>query len=453
MTAPALVHTYRYAAPSALDRDGTRAHLTLAASLDPENATPPFFFRGGLVAPRRTADAMLAVARVARTRFYVPPAMLTKILAAADPVVTCTPDAVRFEAFSACAGVYTRFDLSSAGVAIEHVSRGTTNVDFNPEMRALLAKTRATEDVRLSVGADRVEVASERGTAIERKVPLPLRWIRSFGDVQAVLAGMTARLRVDGVEARRFLKELPKTAARASWIVRSGRGLRISQVSAADGVLAGGLHRLAMLVDVAADATELVAHGDATGASAWELVFPEGRLVFALSPEASRGFSGEGRLLRDLALPDAPLVATLRARLHWNAGIEPRAFGADTGATEAEVKSALASLASHGLVGYDLAAQSYFHRELPFASAASVDLHPRLAGARRLLEAGSVGAIEERDGIWSAHVAASGGGVYDVRVDMEGFRCTCAWYGKHGESRGPCKHALALQMHAGKDDR
>jgi hypothetical protein len=142
MTGAALLQTYRYAEPSSLEGSPGSRKLTLASS-PPDGSTiaaTPYFFEGKLLAPKRSADAMLTVARVARTRFFTPPAMLAKILAAADPVVTCQPERIRFESFSACAGVYARFDLHAHGFTANRLRSGTTNVDFNADMRALLAR-------------------------------------------------------------------------------------------------------------------------------------------------------------------------------------------------------------------------------------------------------------------------------------------------------------------------
>lgn len=442
--AAALVQSYRYAEASVIEREPRGPRLVLATSSPSETAPNPFFFAGQLLAPRRAAEGMLLVARVARTRFYVPPAMLAKILAAADPVVTCAHERVRFESFSACAGVYARLDLGGEAFRVEHASPGTTNVDFNPEMRAVLAKTRATDAFRLSVGRERVQVDTSRGGAVERKVPLPARWVKGFGEVQAILASMAARLRVDAAQARRFLKGLPRTSRGTSWVVRAGPGLRLSQVAAEDGVQAGGLHRLGVLADVANDATELVAYGDEHGSSAWELVLPDSRFLVVLSPEAHRGFSGEGRLLLDLAGPKGrgvdAAVAAIRAQLRWQATVDPRTSGFD-GETTAR---ALAVLASRGLVGYDLTAGTYFHRELPFDGGDLASLHPRLEGARRLVESKAVTELVTEAGTTRGRVAASGGGSYEVTVTEDGFSCTCAWVSKHGKARGPCKHALAL---------
>ncbi|HEY1201731.1 MAG TPA: hypothetical protein VGE79_12150, partial [Niastella sp.] len=62
--------------------------------------------------------------------------------------------------------------------------------------------------------------------------------------------------------------------------------------------------------------------GDAT-ASAWEAVLPGMRLTLTLSPDASRGFSGEGGVLDALATDEAaecsiliPLASCAEAAAH-----------------------------------------------------------------------------------------------------------------------------------------
>jgi hypothetical protein len=46
------------------------------------------------------------------SRFFVPPAMLERILALADPIVTSGGGMLRFEGFSGCRSVYARVDLT-----------------------------------------------------------------------------------------------------------------------------------------------------------------------------------------------------------------------------------------------------------------------------------------------------------------------------------------------------
>ena len=93
----------------------------------------PCFFRGFLTHPGPAAQALLVTAAVARASHAVArPVNL-------DPVVTCNTDRLRFESFSGCCGVHARTDILPAGLGNEPAASGTTNVDFNPDMRAALA--------------------------------------------------------------------------------------------------------------------------------------------------------------------------------------------------------------------------------------------------------------------------------------------------------------------------
>ena len=147
------------------------------------------------------ASGLLAVARVARTRFYVPPGMLAAILRAADPVVTSNGDRLRFESFSACCGVHARLDVLPGALDGPAMDTGTTNVDFNPPMRQALAGIGGLDPLHLSVGDD-VTVTTLEESVTEQRVPLPRRWIKGFAEVQVAAAGMRPVLDVPVVEAR-----------------------------------------------------------------------------------------------------------------------------------------------------------------------------------------------------------------------------------------------------------
>ena len=89
------------------------------------------------------------------------------------------------EGFSGCCGVYARVDLPSDFFEGECHGRGTTNVDFNQPMRNALMRLRDNEDVRFAVGQDEVAFSKGNKKTIEKKVKLPLRWIKGFSEVQA----------------------------------------------------------------------------------------------------------------------------------------------------------------------------------------------------------------------------------------------------------------------------
>jgi hypothetical protein len=447
---------YRYARPSTVGVVDGQVDVQLSTSGGTTAAGPrlhPRFFDGFLGHPEQTATALLTVARVARTRFYLPPGMVAAVLRAADPVVTSNGDRLRFESFSACCGVHARLDVLPAGLDGPALDTGTTNVDFNPPMRAALAGVGGIDPLHLAVGAE-VTVTTMDTAVTEHRVPLPVRWLKGFAEVQVATAGAEPTFEVPAVEARRFLRGLPRSSGSRTatfWAVPAGSGLRLTSRPSQGAACLAGPERLQVLEPMLRFARSLRAYSapgaaaDAPRASIWELTLEDARLVVTLSPDVSRGFSGEGGVLRDLAdessADDADTVSVLLA-------FQPRIDIADVarqaGMSEARARRALGRLGAAGRVGYDAFEGSYFHRELPYDPAALEALHPRLGDARALVDAGAV----RLDGDVAAVVSGSGDH-YVLRRAEGGWRCSCPWYGKHQDGRGPCKHVLAVELVAG----
>ena len=198
LAAPILEQTYRYPFPSGVVGEDSAP----AAARDVRwPGGEPAVLPGALLQPVVAADLLLTLGDVARSRFHVPAAMLTRILELADPVATCADDRLRFEAFSACCSVYGRVDLLPEAYDGETLGRGTTNVDFGPAIRAALAGVQDGAGWSCPSGAAAVEVETDAASAVERRVPLPSRWLRGFLEVQAIQAelapGGRARRRGD----------------------------------------------------------------------------------------------------------------------------------------------------------------------------------------------------------------------------------------------------------------
>lgn len=442
--------TYQYKRASRVRFTELSADILLATSggLGPDGMlVAPRFFDGFLGHAEQVAVALRACARVARTRFYVPPGMLAALLRAADPVVTSNGDRLRFESFSACCGVYARFDVLPGALEGAAASRGTTNVDFNPPMRQALARVSGLDPLHISVGVDDVTIATMDGEVVEKRVPLPGRWLKGFAEVQVACARMTVLAELGAPGVRAFLRDLPKAWRGPAWAAPAGIALRISPRNHHGAACAAGPDRLRVLQPLAPFATRLRVYGLAdTGgqpvASAWELVCRDARFVVVLSPDVSRGFSGEGAALTgladDRAADDADLVASLLA---WEPRIDVARLAADTALPGERVVAALGRLGAAGKVGYDLADDGYFHRELPYDPAVMAGMHPRLRDARALLDAGSVTVTPE------GALIVSNDTEYRVTRAADGTsRCTCPWWGRHRDGRGPCKHILAADL-------
>ncbi len=388
-------------------------------------ADRPVFFDGFATQPVPAARAMACVAQIAMSRFYMPAAMLAARL---DPVVTAEPDRLRFESFSQCAGVHARLDLVEDGLDVRACTPGTTNVDFNPPTRTALAKITRQDPLQLIVGADAVTLRTFDTEVVEHKVPLPERWVKGFGEVQVALSATAPVLELGQVQARRFLAALPggELGKANLWVIPAG--FRIARTRQPGAVCLAGTTRLRALLPLARFATGLRAYADPDTdqptAVAWVLSLPGGRITLTLSPEPNRGFSGEGGLLLDLAAGrGASVAARLRSEL------------ADTPRFTLDDRGAATWLGAHGHVGYDVVDQQFFWRHLPYPEELLAADPPRLRDARKLVD----GVRRLGDGAWSVTSGASEYRVQDAR-------CTCPWVARHGTSRGPCKHILAVAL-------
>lgn len=450
------LQTVTYARPSALESaaGGRRLGLETSGGTTPSGAADrPQFFAGFLTSPQVASAGLLAVADVAAARYYQP-----QLRASLDPVVTGNGDRLRFESFSGCGGVYARLDILTPGLDGGEVGHGTTNVDVNNPLREALSRIGTDDPLHLRVGTEELAISTLDGPVVEKKVPLPDRWLRGFAEAQVVAAGFDLRAELPAAEAVRFLRSLPRGGARGAtrgpaWVVPAGRTLRPTTRPVPGAVCLPGPDRLAAFQRVLRHATALrvygpsVAGADGSAASAWEAVLPGMRLTLTLSPDAARGFSGEGGVLEslaatgdeaDTAVADAELIAVLLA---WEPRIDVTDLAAASGLSPERVRAALVRLGTSGRVGYDTAEAAYFHRELPY-DAERVERHnPRLRSARALVEADAV----RLDGAL-ATVTAEDGHVHRVRDEAGVLSCSCLWWARYRGGRGPCKHALAVRM-------
>lgn len=440
---------YRYPFASKLIADRAIPQLALAASSAPISES--LYFSGALKHPQLAAGLLLATSEIALHRYYYPPGMVAAIIRAADPVVTAADGRLRLESFSQCCGVYARTDLLPDMLTPETFGKGTTNVDFNPPMRAALSKIRNGNSLDLRVTPDAVAVSTDDTTAVEHKVKLPLRWLKGFAEVQALAAGLEHRATLAGPAARQFLAGLSNLvkAKDRVWLAPSGGGLRLSQRASDDAIASAGLGRLAAMKSIARHAHSLRVYASPSGISGFELDFGAARFMLVLSAAPSRGFSGEGQLLKALSSADADAaLARVKGSLMWQSGIVPADLARELKVTEHQITTALALLAAQGLVGVDPHEGSYFHRALPFDLTRIEDLHPRLKDARALHADGEVAVENQADGAVRARVMTKDM-THRVQLKDGEFKCTCVWHARTLGESGPCKHVLAAMIACG----
>lgn len=443
MSTTALDVTYRY--PFASDVITTDQEFGVRLATCSVECEHPEFFDGRVRQPRPFGAMLLVLSDVVRTHFWQPRPPLT------DPVVTASPEMLRLEGFSGCCGVYARVDLPADAFDSDITGRGTTNVDFNSAMRAALARLRNSDECRLSVGGDSVTLLRGDEAVVEKKVKLPIRWLKGFSEVQAYQPRLTPARELNTAEARRFLRSLPKGQGMkgVSFVVPSGRSVRLSQRETRGAVRVAGTNRIRVLEPLMAWATRLrIWSDDEAGTSGWEVEFESGgRFFLMISPELHRGFSGEGQMLHRLASGgcDAAL-AHVQDHLAWQSHIDSADIAMKSGLSEGEVEAALAVLGTRGLAGFDVTSGRYFHRQLPFDLDKVEQLQPRLKNARKLLDSGQIRIVKRADaGTVDLLVPGSGADHY-VRLRLAGDKCTCPWFSRYQGQRGPCKHILAAHV-------
>lgn len=419
-----------------------RASLSIVSQGKPagENAR---FLEAKALAPDATARGLRTISEVVAARYYVPPAMLARILREADPVATVGAETVRFEGLSACCSSYIRLDLDSPALDVAHRRKGTVNVDFNARMRAQLAQVRADTTMAINIDANSIAIATDDAApVVEEKVPLPVRWIKGLGEVQRTMSAMAPAFSLPRIAAQRLLRQLPRSGKTfQTWINASGLSARVSARETKGAVPVNGAHRLRVLEILLPKAEALdVFVNRQNKASAWVLNCGDQRLTLVLNGDPWRGFSGDGGLLSNIAASTQNAVATVRAQLDWQPYIDAAQVAATTALPPAQVDAALGTLAAMGLVGFDLSKQAYFHRVLPFDLDRIEKMNPRLKSAQSLVEKGAVTLVED-----GAEVAGTGV-LHRVSQDKGGWRCTCPWFSKNGGFRGPCKHILAVEM-------
>jgi hypothetical protein len=439
----ALDFTYEYAFSSGVG-SSPRGRPQLSLATCDANHGKPYFFDGRVRQPRIMGEMLYVLSDVVRTHFFLPrPAIL-------DPVLTSNEHLIRLEGFSGCCGVYARVDLPAEAFEGDCHGRGTTNVDFNTPMRNALLRLRDDEDVQLSVGADEVVLAQGTRKTVEKKVKLPLRWIKGFSEVQAYQPKLKLKMEVGAAEGLKFARSLPKAAKPKlpSYAVSVGRSIRLSQRPQPEAVPILGTHRVKVIEPLLNRARSLrVWADDESGASGWEVCYPTGSFFLLISPEAYRGFSGEGQVLSALAKPPAEsVIAKVRASLKWQSQLDANALADELGLERGEVEGALAVLGSRGLAGFDAGTSHYFHRELPFDLDKVEEMQPRLGNARKLVADGKVRLLRSAGGVTTEYEVQGTGTVHRVRLSEEQDRCTCPWFSKYLGQRGPCKHILAASL-------
>lgn len=437
--------TYHYTNPSSLQRVNDHEELFLSHYSEVQEKEAPCFFWGRLTNPYITAKCLITLSNVVRSSFNLSPFQLALLK---DPIVTAGNDTIRFEGFSHCAGVYARVDVLPKGHDGEFLECGTTNIDFNQDMISALASVKKDENVVLSVGKKEVSVQKNGEKTVERKVPLPIKWIKGLSTVQIYLAETELAITLNKIQALQLFKTIPKGNPKEDYyLIKRGNKSTFSPVAQANSICIGGIHRLRLVENLIPLVNEIkvFAHPDMKSTT-WQFYFGEVRFSLSLSRETWRGFSGEGASL-DSLVEDVPeeWLKYFDNFSYSNQKFNPTLLAIEENLDINKIENITSRLSAMGLLGYDLDENYFFHRRLPFKLNRITSLNPRLKNAEKLLEQEKVSIVSKSENRIEATVEGSGV-THSVVLEGKTERCTCTWFSKHQGDRGLCKHILAVKI-------
>lgn len=437
--------TYNYSRSSSLIKKDALEELFLAQYSEIQKKTDvPCFFWGNVGQPFILARCLITLSNIVKSSFSLSPFQMALLK---DPIVTAGNERLRFEGFSHCAGVYARVDVLPDGLDGEFLEHGTTNVDFNQPMITALGSIRPNEKIMLSVGEKEVGLYKEEKKVVERKVPLPVKWIKGLGTVQIYLSESEKQHTFNKIQTQQLFRGMPKGVVKADYylIVRGNKPM-FSPVKSIDAVCIGGLHRLRLLEPLLPyiDSMQVFPHSSMQSTT-WQLYMGNIRFSFSLSRESWRGFSGEGAVLNSLTaeVPDEWIDA-LDKYAYANQSFNTTILALEENLSLNTTENLTGRLAAMGLLGYDLDENAFFYRRLPFKLSRILGLNPRMKNAEKLIEDGKVEILNNTKDRTEARV--EGTGVHHtVILEKDKERCTCEWFSKYQGERGPCKHVLAVK--------
>lgn len=434
---------YNYKGISTYSKTKGINNLVLAHQTEIEEVNNiPCFFWGSLTDPYVTAKCWTTIAKVVRSSFGpIPPSLR-------DPIVSAGSERLRFEGFSSCNGVYVRLDMKPEAIDGEFIANGTTNVDFNDPMLNALNAIQKNEKVTLAVGQQDVQVITSKAKVTEKKVTLPMRWIKGLTSVQLYLADMDIKFELNKIQTIQLFQSLPKGTVKGDFFITKRAGkFMFSTLATADSVRIGGVQRLRLLEGILAIVDKIFIYESADKQTcAIVAEFGKMQLLMAFSPDSYRGFSGEGNVLETMTenLP-AEWVYGLNSLLKSNETFDPTMLSIENDIDFGTMDNLTSNLSSMGLLGYDLSEKAHFYRRLPFKTERILSLNPRLKNAKKLLANEDIEIVERRADYIEAKVKGSGV-VHKVIIDHNSQRCTCDWFTAYQGKRGICKHILGVKM-------
>ena len=429
--------------------------LSIAPALTPNGIeNDPLFFNGEIINPTIISGGLLVLADIVSTRYfkYVP-------VDQRDPILSAQGDRLRAECFSACNGVYARMDVFQSALDGD-ILYGTTNVDIGNNLRKSLLNIRQGDRLKFRIGDDGWKALHSKNLDgsvltdihIQRPVKMPDRWVRALGNCAMLHQNMEYKFHIEGMQAKSFIAMLPAATGkeRSGWLTPTKTGVMLKSREEKNSVYISGIHRLSALKKIMSNVNSIFFYAPENGEPGQmmiEVCMTGANITLSLTAKSYEGYSGEGALLDSLSTPKILECADkIDNILNFESRLDIDKISKSIGIVKNDMNDAMELLAVSGKLGFDVREGAFFHRELPDDPDRVLKDNPRLVGAKKLVE--DTEYIE--DNIWHVRSGETTYRViYPIDENLDNAKCTCTWYLKHQNSRGPCKHILAVKLKKG----
>jgi hypothetical protein len=409
-----------------------------------------------------------------------------RALVPCDPVVTVAPDVVMFECFAKDEASYGCLSVDRDGFHPRgEAGLGTTNVDYSLALYEHFQTLRSYRPTRLLVDPAGFEVAVQAGGAAgadaslrEEKIDLPPSWLRGFGQLQAamalparhvelstdvvysILAFLRRHREKSGPRSLRFVLEpgRPPRVVLEPWgVTLVSRGAPYGG-DRAEEIKVWGRRRLMPLARALPLTETIDVRLLGTGLpSIWIARLGEMRLTLALSGWTANDWARGSNLDQHFAgfRAEPGTVDVLGRHLAAVRGAPLRDLVAHARAGEHEVLGSLHELARRGQLVFDFAAGLYRWRPILDVALSESMLGPEpeeTVAGRALADDVAVTRKEELPPGRRLLVAKVRDTSCEAVLDADGVlsraKCTCSYFHRFRLRAGPCRHLLALRLHA-----
>lgn len=397
-----------------------------------------------------------------------------------DPIVSVQDDATFFEGFSVDESVYGRVRLAHESLdSHDAIKPGTTNIDFGIPLEREFSRIRTYRPLDLTVGAQAVQIETEAGAAIEKKIDLPESWVRGLVEVQSALmlspvtlrlspafvADIVARLEAEKEKhGPRSLKFRLTPNEPVSVEIEPWGTVVVDHTSKYTGdrpeeIRVWGRRRLLILKDVLPDVTSLDVRLLGSGMpSFWTVHVDDVELTVGLSGWTALDWSGRARFsaLMPSANVSTQLMTRAAAQLKSSGRLNPGQLAGSADVGEADARGALQKLCIMGKAMFDPDTASFRWREL-YPEFDLTKLSAPALEERKGIELQASGAVSiESESIEDgrrtrvASVSDATDRTTTLETDPDGrvtyAECTCVYFRANKLREGPCRHIVALSL-------